>query len=59
MPETREFDLYFVAFYKHDAPQCLLEGPFIDEEAARIHIAERKSPLRCVVKTTLPFEVVE
>ena len=25
-----EFDTYYVAFYKHDAPQSIVAGPFTD-----------------------------
>ena len=48
--------LYFVAFYKHGHPQHLIAGPFIDENAARLYIANGKSENRCVVQTLLTFE---
>lgn len=60
-------ELYFVGFYKHDAIQCLLAGPFVDSaqaDAARSIEAGRAAMIRSssvyvVCKTTLPFEVVE
>lgn len=54
-----EAELFFVAFYKHGAPQLpLFDGPFLEEEAARIRIAKGKSPNRCVVKCTIILEEV-
>jgi hypothetical protein len=29
-----EFTLYCLAVYKHDAPQCLIAGPWADQEEA-------------------------
>lgn len=56
------FDLYFIGFYKHDAIQFLLDGPFATGDAAEKAIAEKeeiRSGAYVVCKTTLPFEVVE
>lgn len=57
-----EFELYFVGFYKHDAIQCLLDGPFVDSDEAdeaKAARGETCSGAYVVCKTTLPFEVVE
>lgn len=51
--------LYFVAFYKHSAAHYLIEGPFIHWEDAQDRIEAEKSSNRCIVKTTLMFELVK
>ena len=33
--------LYFVAYYKHDAPQHLVAGPFVDYDTADLERATR------------------
>lgn len=33
--------LYFVAYYKHDAPQHLVAGPFVDYDTADLARATR------------------
>lgn len=53
-----QFELYFVAFYKHSAPQHLVAGPFIDYDAAEAH-AKLLDHATCIVKTTLPCERAE
>lgn len=53
------YDLFFVAYYKHGAPQHLVAGPFLSENSAQDYIDSHESPRRCVVKTSLEFEEVE
>lgn len=58
MSDARYFDLYCVAFFKHDAPQVLMAGPFVDACLADDWIAENGHDGHyVVVKTALPFEV--
>lgn len=52
-----EFDLYFVAFYKHDSPQHVVAGPFVDFEDAMSE-RTRRGERYVIVKTTLPMEYV-
>ena len=50
-----EFELYFVAFYKHDEPQHVVAGPFVDFEDA-ITERVRRGERYVIVKTILPME---
>ena len=52
-----EFTIYFVAFYKHDAPQHLVAGPFVDRGEAQE--AADKLGRHVVVETTLEFSQSE
>jgi len=48
--------LYFLAFWKHDAPQCIVAGPWIDPEDALMARLFMENPGRyVVVSTELPF----
>lgn len=59
--DSVDFDVYFVAFYKHERPQQLAAGPFVDLDDAmdKVDLLEGNSRSSyCVVKTTLPFTLV-
>ena len=55
-------DIYFVGRFKDEQLLFLNEGPFVDSESAKIARDKWANSTRCyseVVKTSLPFEVVE
>ena len=55
-----EFNLYFVAFFKHGAPQHLEAGPFMDYCDALDDVHRRDVPSRfCIVKTSLLFQMCD
>lgn len=57
----RNADIYFVARFKDGHLLFLTHGPFIESDEAKI-VCDKQEGRRCyseVVKTSLPFEVVE
>jgi hypothetical protein len=51
------YDLFFVAFFKHDAPQHLVAGPFLDKDIADSYVDTFGEKNHCVVKTSLTMEL--
>ena len=51
------YDLFFVAFFKHGKPQHLVGGPFIDRETAQSCVDMFGIEKHCILEMPLVLEL--